>query len=127
MPVGYSSVSSSQRTVRPDFVVVAAMRSTMIWWVLSGRPVTCQGPADLRRCTARRGSTARHGGGRPAWMASPVAIYGKGVAHGVDGSDAVVAGTGQVGADAAVVLQGSQGPSAPGGIQGQLVTAHRLR
>jgi len=38
MPVGYSAVSRTQHSVSPVAVVVALMRSTMTWWVLSGRP-----------------------------------------------------------------------------------------
>ena len=37
MPVGYWSVSRA-RTVRPVVVVVAPIRSTMIWWLVRGRP-----------------------------------------------------------------------------------------
>src|SRR5438128_7935376 len=37
-PVGYWPVSRTQWTLSPVVVVVLPIRSTMIWWVLSGRP-----------------------------------------------------------------------------------------
>src|SRR5664279_2250617 len=37
-PMGYSVVSRTHWTVRPVMVVVAAMRSTMTWWLIKGRP-----------------------------------------------------------------------------------------
>src|SRR6476660_2584798 len=37
-PMGYSAVSRTHWTVRPVTVVVAAMRSTMTWWLINGRP-----------------------------------------------------------------------------------------
>src|SRR5450759_5958240 len=38
-PVGYSAVSRTHWTVRPVMVVVAAMRSTMTWWLIKGLPL----------------------------------------------------------------------------------------
>src|ERR1035437_3763970 len=38
MPVGYWPVSRTARTLRPVVVVVLAIRSTMTWWLVSGRP-----------------------------------------------------------------------------------------
>src|SRR6476659_10157041 len=37
-PIGYSAVSRTHCTVRPVMVVVAAMRSTITWWLIKGRP-----------------------------------------------------------------------------------------
>src|SRR5665647_2460760 len=38
MPVGYGPVSRTARTLRPVAVLVLAIRSTMTWWLVSGRP-----------------------------------------------------------------------------------------
>src|ERR1035437_4372250 len=38
MPVGYWPVSRTARTLIPVVVVVLAIRSTMTWWLVSGRP-----------------------------------------------------------------------------------------
>jgi hypothetical protein len=44
-------VSSSARTVSPVVVLVAPIRSTMIWWLVSGRPRQLRVIWENSRCS----------------------------------------------------------------------------
>src|SRR5664280_73201 len=71
MPVGYWLVSRTACTLRPVAVVVLAIRSTMTWWLVSGRPRQFRVIWENSRCAAvaMRSQTGR--GRRPliGWRA----------------------------------------------------------